>query len=286
LLTIVQVGNKVTFELGTDVKSGKRRARNVSVMGGKGGKGRMPAAHARPGPYGKGPPPMARGHHMMPLPHERGGRYDDRGGRYGPAGGYALYVPPVDYGGKGGLPGPQAFIGQVLEGTVLQWKDFWGWISCPLFGGDLFAHKDDLKNGQAPPPGTRVTFTPGTDNKGRMRALMIYNKGGHSGGASRGGDFRGGASGGAKRKAGKADSKPREGEAEFEQLEGQLIDGEVSHWKSPWGWIRSDHFPGEIFAHIEEVEGREDLTVGQQVMFEVARDAKSGRWRAMRIQLE
>merc|ERR1719162_1764246 len=111
---------------------------------------------------------------MMPMKGYGGGGFD---GGYGPPGGYGKGAPMhhgmgmhqpmayAGYGGKGGLPGPQAFIGQQLEGTVLSWKELWGWISSPAFGGDIFAHKEDLKGSDAPSGGERVHFTAGTDNK-------------------------------------------------------------------------------------------------------------------------
>merc|ERR1719146_531942 len=100
--------------------------------------------------YGHGPPAMGMGHHMMqPGPDMY------YGGKGGPA--YGAYGPPPQfggpapgYGGKGGLPGPQAFIGQQLEGHVVSWKDMWGFIASPIFGGDIFAHKDDLKGSGLP----------------------------------------------------------------------------------------------------------------------------------------
>jgi len=304
LMTVVQVGIKVTFEMGTD-KTGRRRGRKISALGGKGkgGKGKggmdmqmMPMHHGdRRGGYGKGPEPMMQGRHMKGDMGMKGGFGGCYGGGYGPPGygphdgyggcggggfmgghpgdfGPAFHGgPPPGFGGKGGMPGPQAFIGQQLEGRVAMWKELWGWISCPLFGGDIFAHKEDLKGGgDAPAKDTRVFFIPGTDNKGRMRALQISTGGkGGSGGGS-----------GSKRKA---ESKPRAGEADFEQLEGSVIEGEVASWRSPWGWIKSPNFAGDLFAHKEDVLSGEELTPGQQVSFLVARDHKSSRWRAREI---
>merc|ERR1719201_2839107 len=181
-------------------------------------------------------------------------------------------MPLPGYGGKGGLPGPQAFIGQQLEGQVVTWKELWGWISCPMFGGDIFAHKEDLKGGETPAPGTSVIFVPGTDNKGRMRALQIAVRGGRGG-------HKGG--GGNKRKDERAE---RPGEADFEQLEGSIIEGEVASWREPWGWVKSPSFRGDLFAHKEDVLTGEELTPGQQVSFMVARDHKSNRWRARQIE--
>merc|ERR1719453_2558553 len=90
------------------------------------------------------------------------GHFGGKGGGMMMAGG-----PMPGYGGKGGLPGPQAFIGQQLQGTLTMWKDNWGWISCPHFGGDIFAHKEDLRNSGSPPAvGSRVAFIPGTDTQG------------------------------------------------------------------------------------------------------------------------
>lgn len=278
LLTIVQVGVRVSFELGTDVKSGRRRAKKIAAVGKKGcgkGGGGMPMMplpmQPMPMEYGRAPRPMEYGRkggkmQMMP-PMDPGYGYGCGG--YGPAGGFGGYAPPSSYSGKGGLPTPQAFIGQRLEGTVLSWKAQWGFVTSPLFGGDLFAHEEDVKGSGGPPAiNSRVMFTPGTDNKGRMRALQIQPIG--SGGSG-------------KRKAER--DEPRAGEADFEELErsGSTIEGSVTSWKSAWGWISSPHFAGDIFAHKEDVQSGEEPLQGQQVFFTVARDHKSGRWRAKTI---
>lgn len=246
-------------------------------MGGYGGfgKGDYGKGDFGKGDYGKGygGMPMMDYSGMANPFGGKGPMMEHYGGKGDPFGGKG---PMMQYGGKGGLPGPQAFIGQKLEGRILSHKDPWGWISCPLFGGDLFAHSEDMKfPGDAfPPVGSQVFFTPGTDNKGRMRALQI-STGGKGGG--------GGGGGGKKRKADNGAPKERAGEADFEQLEGSVIEGEVSSWKSPWGWIKSESFAGDLFAHKEDVQSGEDLAPGSQVFFMVARDQKSGRWRARQI---
>merc|ERR1712194_628931 len=92
----------------------------------------------------------------------------------------------------------------------------------------------------------------------------------------------GGGKGSSKRKAG-APAKERPGEADFELLEGSVIEGECSSWKEAWGWIQSPSYAGDLFAHIEDVLSGEALASGQKVFFTVARDHKSGRWRAREI---
>merc|ERR1719230_2267006 len=95
----------------------------------------------------------------------------------------------------------------------------------------------------------------------------------------------GGAAGVMKRKAASA-NEPRPGEADFEQLQGTMLEGEVTSWKSAWGWIQSSNYTGDLFAHKEDVVSGEELSVGQHVTFTVARDEKSGRWRAKQISTE
>jgi len=243
LLTVVQVGMRVSFELGEDQK-GRRRARSISAagVGGKNGGGKggyQMAVMSTPPSYGKG--------HF--------------GGKGGCAFGNAM---PFPMGGKGGLPGPQAFIGQRLDGQVTMWKENWGWISCPHFGGDIFSHAEDVQGGATPAIGSRCQFIPGTDNKGRMRALQIRLMGAGGKGSSQG----------VKRQ------RPQE---DLGGYEGSVIEGEVKNWKSPWGWIGSPQFQSDIFAHKEDVVTGEELTPGMVVQFLVARDAKSGRWRAKQI---
>lgn len=293
LLTIVQVGERVTFELGSDIKTGKRRARNISAIGGKacGKKGGMPMAQPVP-MMGKGQAHMA----MSPMMASGGKGWDSKG--------YGKAAPSASMGGKGGGGvGPQAYIGQRLEGQVTTWKDKMGWISCHLFEGDLFAHVEDLQ-GPIPAVGSSVSFTPGTNREGKMRALMIAPSGGgyaSAGGAypgygkgaalaggcgyagyGAGAAFAGGAGKGVVRKR-PAENAPRPGEDDFQQLEGLVVEGEVSMWREAWGWISSFSFKGDLFAHKEDILSGEDLYPGQHVFFMVSRDHKSARWRATQI---
>jgi len=64
--------------------------------------------------------------------------------------------------------------GSILNGTVVSWKDKWGWISAgEEFEGDIFAHVDDVVDGVLE-SGSTVSFTVGKDDKtGRWRARQI-----------------------------------------------------------------------------------------------------------------
>merc|ERR1712176_58389 len=132
---------------------------------------------------------------------------------------------------------------------------------------------EDIHDGAVPVVGSPVLFTIGSDNKGRLRARMMQV------GRlppSNGGFMK-------KRKVcdfGSIQDSPKG----FEPFDGQVLEGEVASWKSPWGWIRAPGFGGgDLFAHKEDVESGEELDEGQHVTFTVGRDPKSGRWRALQI---
>jgi len=83
-----------------------------------------------------------------------------------------------------------------------------------------------------------------------------------------------------------ADGKGSKGKlagADFAQYEGCCLEGRVASWRSPWGWITTANVSGDIFAHKDDVDTGEELTPGQVVTFTVSLDQKSGRWRARNI---
>jgi len=77
---------------------------------------------------------------------------------------------------KGGKPGAdkgfEPFEGMMLAGSLVSWKEKWGWITAPELSGDLFAHIEDLEEG-TPSAGAEVSFTVGRDEKGRWRARAM-----------------------------------------------------------------------------------------------------------------
>jgi len=260
-------GMLCTFEVGVDAK-GRRRAKKIAVAGGGGGAMGKGACVS----YGTGA--GCKGGYGCKGDFGKGaygckGDFGCKGG-YGFKGGYGMgmgMMPMMYKGGKGcwkgGPPSPQQFVGQQLNGIVSSWKDQWGWISSPLMVGDVFAHSEDLDSGKQLSVGEHVVFTVGYDAKGRVRAKQIH----------------GGNMPGKKRKKGGDDSE-RKG---FEGHEGEVLEGEVASWKSPWGWIKCQEYQGDLFAHKEDIATGEDLAVGQPVTFTVGRDEKSGRWRAVEI---
>lgn len=174
-----------------------------------------------------------------------------------------------------------------LTDQLGSWRDQWGWVSSPLFAGDIFAHAEDLTTGPTLPTlGAHVLFTVGQDKKGRVRALNIElgrlppgassapNPGAYKRKLdmiSATGDTVAGAGYGAGG-AGKG----------FEAVEGVQLQGVVASWRSPWGWVSCEGFGGDLFAHSEDIDGGGELSVGEPVSFVVGRDVKS-RWRARQI---
>jgi len=196
------------------------------------------------------------------------------------------------------------------NGTVKSWKDQWGWIECQQTqGGDVFAHSTDVMHGSIV-VGMPVTFSVGTDAKGRQRAMQIiaggtgstggvtYNGGGSKasgwnygyGGVGCGNvfSFYNGKCGCLQSSIGKGSFKGGCGSmqvsADLSIYDGQHLEGQITSWRDQWGWIGSPSFPAgaEIFAHtgdcLDFVPEK-----GQWVEFTVGRDDK-GRFRAQQIQ--
>mmetsp|Transcript_63455 Transcript_63455/g.127242 ORF Transcript_63455/g.127242 Transcript_63455/m.127242 type:complete len:247 (+) Transcript_63455:1-741(+) len=177
--------------------------------------------------------------------------------------------------GQSAQPGAGAaqFMGQRMTGIVTSWKDRWGWISNQSFGGDLFAHLEDVPAGTPLIVGSQVSFAVGRDQQGRVRAKQIQ--------VLQLGPVPAlpmmGVAGPNKKRKTVADPTV------FEGLDGQPLEGEVKSWKSPWGWIQAPGVNGDIFAHKDDVYGGDELMVGQFVSFVMGRDPKTHRWRARNI---
>lgn len=165
---------------------------------------------------------------------------------------------------------------QRLVGTVTSWKSPWGWVNCPGLGGDLFAHEEDLVSGVLA-RGVQVSFEAGTDPRsGRPRALQI------EGVSSPSGHVVDSVSAGLKTFGSVA--------AKSELLEsfGPRFEGVVASWKEPWGWISCSQEEKDVFVHREDMLGADPnipLEAGLEVTFEIGLDPKTGRKRALKIEV-
>lgn len=264
--SFVETGTPVCFEVGSDQK-GRRRAMRITSSVGSKGKGSSKAGG------------MVAGGALRPAIGAGTGSYV----KGAPKGGMVpVYWIPADgftQGGKGkaavATNGPADFLGQRTEGVVISWKEQWGWVSIPN-AGDVFAHSEDIVGGPGElPVGAHIVFTVGQDAKGRMRAKQIQLRGSGAG------------FGALKRKKGAEIASGAGGDSKgFESVEGQLLQGEVTSWKSPWGWTRVSGFSGDVFTHKDDVDTGEELQVGQSIAFVIGRDPKTKRWRAMQIMTE
>jgi len=256
---IPHLGAEVTFVIGND-KQGRRRAKQIVVnrggQGGSTGGGIKPAQAAlpQPGPKKQTTTPTF-------APKGKG------------SGGFTTGGKGKDKGkGKAVTNGPADFFGMSMEGHVTVWKDKWGWVSNPNFqGSDIFAHIDDVLDGSPPAVGTHVKFVVGCDAKGRVRALAIRPATAPA------------AAGAAATKGKKRKAPVDKG---FEAAEGEVLEGTVASWKTTWGWVRTEGFSGDVFAHRDDVVDASEPQVGQTVQYTVGRDEKSGRWRALGIVLQ
>lgn len=160
---------------------------------------------------------------------------------------------------------------QRLVGTVASWKSPWGWVNCPSLGSDLFAHEEDLVSGVLA-KGVQVYFEAGTDPRsGRPRALRIEAV------ASPGGYVVDSVS------AGRVSMKPEPMES-F----GPRFEGVIASWKEPWGWVSCSQEEKDVFVHREDMLGADPsipLEAGLGVTFEIGLDPKTGRKRALKIEV-
>lgn len=201
---------------------------------------------------------------------------------------------------SGGSLGSSAIVGmspaaaaaaacQRLVGTVRSWKSDWGFLICPeAFQGDVFCHKDNLDKsirGQIC-EGMEVEFDRGPDEKGRMTAFNVTATG------SMGihqfyGSFPQVANQAAA--AGSSVSNGAAGPGGMERFVGCMgfrLYGTVRSWKEAWGFIVSDSFEGDLFAHNEQLDGNScPMFEGAQVSFEVGVGTKN-RPSAMAIMVE
>jgi len=148
-----------------------------------------------------------------------------------------------------------AFQGQRLVGSVTRFKDMWGWISCPDIGCDVFAHLQDVQSGELL-KGATCNFEIGLDAKsGKPRAREIQVI---------------------------LDAR------EADPFSKERVQGTLSHWKEPWGWVTCPGEERDIFAHREDICAGNlvsALGVGSTLMFEVGIDEKSGKPRALKIEV-
>lgn len=156
-----------------------------------------------------------------------------------------------------------------MPGSIVGWhsQKACGWIECKSYPGvRLFAHKsefvDQFSDGEEPPLGTQVTFVRGVDPKsGKERAQAIdITQGGES----------------------------------FEENSKPTLIGHLTAWDSTkaCGWIESQNMPGtRLFAHKSEFvepfeDGLGEPATGSVVTFVAGVDQRSGKHRALNIQVE
>eukprot|EP00928_Gymnodinium_smaydae_P097685 TRINITY_DN8908_c0_g1_i1.p1 TRINITY_DN8908_c0_g1~~TRINITY_DN8908_c0_g1_i1.p1 ORF type:complete len:559 (+),score=93.42 TRINITY_DN8908_c0_g1_i1:205-1881(+) len=160
---------------------------------------------------------------------------------------------------------PEQYAGQRLLGTVRSWKEKWGFVVCPeVFEGDLFCHSESLQPGQRCEDlssGMQVEFELTVDAKGRRCASdvrLIFD-------AAAG--FNVQADGGAHQAADASEAYALP--EKFQCLAGMRLEGTVRSWKDKWGFIVSDSFKGDLFAHMSYVDPGSSLYEGARVNFEV-----------------
>jgi len=165
---------------------------------------------------------------------------------------------------------------QRLVGTVASWKSPWGWVNCPSMGGDLFAHEEDLVSGILA-RGVQVSFEAGTDPRsGRPRALRIeaLTSPGHVADSA---------------SAGLSQLGSVVAKSELlEESSGPRFEGVIASWKEPWGWISCSQEEKDVFMHREDMLGADSgipLEAGLEVAFEIGLDPKTGRKRALKIEV-
>jgi len=212
-------GARVSFEVGTGQKN-RPSALQIQILTG----GVVPQVSAMPAQFQAAP--------MQSLPMQQ---------------------PPAEPGmGRASEEVLSTLVGQRMEGTMRSWKDVWGFVTCPHFSGDLFAHIENTVANAPLATGSLVVFEVGVDKKGRHTAQRIESI-----------------------------SKP-------EHWVGKgLCKGTLKSWRDSWGFIISGQFAGDLFCHVMNVnpQSKGQLALGAPVSFTVEMDEK-GRLTARQVRVE
>lgn len=280
------LGCPVSFVVGRDARSGKERAQGIHVTR------RSYEGGNKTGNYGKAPPMLmdygaygavdpvaaayaagyAAAYGGAPPAYNAASAYaagynapPSRGAPPGYGGG-APPPLPMPRGGSGGARGAGA-ASYELQGALVEWRPekACGWIESPrLPGKRLFAHKSEFveafADGADPAVGTQVRFSVGQDHKsGKERAVAIrLGTGSGQGGKGR----------------------------------ARALAGTLTEWSAAkgCGWIESKGVSGSrLFAHKSEFadafEDGMEPPVGTVVLFNIGKDSRSGKDRAVDIRV-
>uniref|UniRef100_A0A7S1WNC9 CSD domain-containing protein n=1 Tax=Alexandrium catenella TaxID=2925 RepID=A0A7S1WNC9_ALECA len=192
-----------------------------------------------------------------------------------------MAVPPKG-AGKGKRPAaePEQLMdnGEVLTGTLRSWREPWGFIVCPeKFEGDLFVHKETF-SGEVPDSasaGRTVNFLRAIDGRGRPHAIQVQLLGGYA--------PQNAIANAPNNQAWQGTSGPITATNKYEHCVGMPLHGSCRSWKSDWGFVVSEVFEGDLFAHKMHLQnGAEFLTPGALLSFEVGGDSR-GRATALNI---
>mmetsp|Transcript_48411 Transcript_48411/g.144584 ORF Transcript_48411/g.144584 Transcript_48411/m.144584 type:complete len:592 (-) Transcript_48411:49-1824(-) len=209
-----------------------------------------------------------------------------------------MLMPNSTMGVAGGCAGPSVPSqildnGEVLTGMLRSWKEAWGFIVAPdRFEGDLFVHKEAFV-GEIPGPssvGRPVQFQRATDQRGRTHAAQVSFIGAAPAAIMapqmalvQADPFTGRIEGVPATAV--AQALPVQTTNKYDHCMGITLTGSCRSWKGEWGFVVSESFEGDLFAHKMNIQnGAEWLTPGVALSFEVAGDSR-GRATAQNIRV-
>jgi cold shock CspA family protein len=158
----------------------------------------------------------------------------------------------------------------VFEGTVKSWRDQWGFIVSPQVEGDVFCHQDVTVNRMPLTTGDAVRFRVAPDKKGRRCASDVELIDSYSAGpAPAESSYKAARHPAASTQRGAAGDGP-----DPRDLIGETVYASFRSWKNDWGFLVSDHWRGDLFAHKDALVSGFMPEVGMELMVTVGSDRK------------
>lgn len=185
-----------------------------------------------------------------------------------------MHYPSGQYGAYGQSPGHDLdrLQGMRCHGQVRKFKGAFGFVTSDMFAGDLFIGTRSNPDLPVLQPGDQIEFTvqaaPGKSQAGFEAVHVVLGSNG------------GGGSGGTRNRS---RSPKGQGSKDAGQFVGQMLTGWIRTFKSPWGFVNSDIFQGDLFVGTKSNPNLpSQIEDNQPVQFEVAA-GKGGKFEAINV---
>eukprot|EP00929_Paragymnodinium_shiwhaense_P119171 TRINITY_DN9104_c0_g1_i1.p1 TRINITY_DN9104_c0_g1~~TRINITY_DN9104_c0_g1_i1.p1 ORF type:complete len:552 (+),score=114.01 TRINITY_DN9104_c0_g1_i1:93-1748(+) len=190
------------------------------------------------------------------------------------------------------LPSPDQLLGATVIGNVRSFRDNWGFVTSPMFDGDVFVGLKDNRHLPGLAEGEQVQFTIGVQQNGKCVALnvTVLPGGGAVGGPITplvGGRIAaaGGRDRSRSRRRGRGGRRGGGGSRDLSQMVGSEQTGWIKSFKAGWGFVNSDAFDGDLFIGMKD-NGHlgQEPNQGDRVSFTVGQQ-KNGKLQAVNVEL-